>query len=171
MNSVKLKNASWKEDLFLDNSWGCNFTGDHTITTLINGSAVVEDRFLCWHVGSKFIPTATIATKQWSGNKCSDVLTKIQLRVTRWFIRTGRVNNGGLSVKHAAALAYLTARFSQTVEPFWRLILYIFLMYLFFLRFVHNNVNETESLSTCHIFSKLLLCCQFCWQSTCRQQH
>ena len=30
-----------------------------------------------------------------SGNKCSDVPTKIQLRVTQWIIRTGRVNGGG----------------------------------------------------------------------------
>ena len=41
----------------------------------LNFSAVVEDRFPCRHVGSNFIPTAT---KQWSGNKCSDVPTKIQ---------------------------------------------------------------------------------------------
>ena len=46
-----------------------------------------------------------LSTKQWSGNKCSDVPTKIQLQVTQWIIVTGRVNSGGLSVKHATALA------------------------------------------------------------------
>ena len=38
----------------------------------VTASAVIEDRFLCRHVGSIFIPTST-TTKQWSGNKCSDV--------------------------------------------------------------------------------------------------
>ena len=50
-----------------------------------------------------------LSTKQWSGNKCSDVPTKIQLRVTQCIIRFGRVNGGGLSIKHATALAWQRA--------------------------------------------------------------
>ena len=49
------------------------------------------------------------STKQWSGNNCSDISTKIQIRVTWWIIGTGQVNSGGLSVKHAAALAWQRA--------------------------------------------------------------
>ena len=33
------------------------------------------------------------------------------------------------------------------------------------------HVAKTESLSTCHIFSKLLPCRQFCQQNACRRQH
>ena len=107
-----------------------------------------------------------LSTKQWSENKCIAVPTKIQLRVTRWIIGTGRVKSDGMSVKHAAAVCTrLTARFSQTVKPFWRFILSIFcsLMYPFFFKIVHY-FDKTESLSTCHIFTKLLFCCQFCWR-------
>ena len=64
-----------------------------------NSSAVVEDRFLCRHVGSNFIPT------EWSENKCSDVPTQIQASSYETDIGTGQVNSGGLSMKHAAALA------------------------------------------------------------------
>ena len=42
-------------------------------------SAVVEDRFLCWHVGSNFIPTMTIVDRnkyQW----CSDQNPNFELR-------------------------------------------------------------------------------------------
>ena len=37
----------------------------------------------------------------------------------------------------------------------------------FFFKIVHY-VDKTESFSTCRIFSKLLFCRQFCWQSACR---
>ena len=43
-------------------------------------------------------------------------------------------------------------------------------MYPFFFKIVHY-VDKTESMSTCHIFAKLLFCRQFCRQNTCRQQH
>ena len=49
-------------------------TVDHGIML---SSAVFEDRFLFRHGWSNFIPTATIVNKT-IGNKCSDVLTKIQ---------------------------------------------------------------------------------------------
>ena len=50
-----------------------------------------------------------LSTKQWSGNNCSDVPTKIQLRITQWIIATGRVNSGGLSIKHATVWAWQRA--------------------------------------------------------------
>ena len=70
-------------------------------------SAVVEDIFLCWHVGSNFIPTATTG-QQNNGQEINTVMfrPKFQLRVTRWISGTGWVNSGLLSVKHAAALVW-----------------------------------------------------------------
>ena len=44
-------------------------------------------------------------------------------------------------------------------------------MYPFFFKIVHYYVDKTESLLTCHIFSKLLFCCQFCPQSARQRQH
>ena len=41
----------------------------------------------------------------------------------------------------------------------------------FFFKMVHYYVNKTESLSICHIFSKLLFCRQFCRQRARRWQH
>ena len=55
---------------------GCYSCKGHN-TSISTTSAVVEDGFLCRHFGSNFIPTATIVDKTWSGNKCSDVPTKI----------------------------------------------------------------------------------------------
>ena len=55
----------------------------------------------------------------------------------------------------------LTARFSQTVKPFWRLSLSIFCFLNVSFPFQNNYVDKTESLSTCHILSKLLFCCQY----------
>ena len=68
-------------------------------------SAVVEDRFLCRHVGSNFIPTATFVDKTMV-REINVVMfrSKSKLRITRWIIGTGRVNSGWLSIKHAAAL-------------------------------------------------------------------
>ena len=66
------------------------------------GSAVVEDRFLCRHVGFKFHPDGDDCQQ----NNAVMFRPKSKLRVTRWIIGTGRVlNSGGLSIKHAAALA------------------------------------------------------------------
>ena len=69
-------------------------------------SAVVEDRFLCRHVGSNFIPTAKFVDRQNNGQEINAVMfqPKSKLRFTRWIIGTGRVNSGWLSIKHAAAL-------------------------------------------------------------------
>ena len=143
-------------------------------------SSVVEDRFLCRHVGSNFIQ---LSTKQWSGNKCSDVLTKIQTSNYAMDHRDlpGKQSRARRAERQACRCTRLTARFLQTVKPFWRLILFIvcflnvqfffFFMYPFFFKIVHYYVDKTESLSTCHIFSKLLFCRQFCRQSACRRQH
>ena len=92
-----------------------------------------------------------LLTKRRSGNKCSDVPTKIQLRVTRWIIGTGRVNSSGLimSVKHAAALAWQRAfrKQSSLFEVLFYLY-FVFLMYPFFFKIVHYYDDKTESLST-----------------------
>ena len=69
-------------------------------------SAVVEDRFLCRHVGSISSRRRQLSTKQWSGNKCSDVPTKIQTSSYAMDHRDWPGNSGGLSVKHAAALTW-----------------------------------------------------------------
>ena len=92
-----------------------------------------------------------LSTKQWSGNKCGDVPTKIQTRFARWIIGTGRVNSGWLSIKHAVALTCSVNNF--------------------FIKMLHYYVDKRESLSICHIFSKLLFCRQFCRQRACRRQH
>ena len=69
-------------------------------------------------VGSNFIPTATIVlTKQWSGNKCRDVLTKIQtsslvMDHQDW---PGKQWRGE---RQACRCTRLTAHFPQTVKPF-----------------------------------------------------
>ena len=62
----------------------------------------------------------------------------------------------------ACCCTRLTVCFSQTVKPFWWLILslFCFFMYPFFFKIVHDYVDKTESLSTCRIFSKLLFCRQ-----------
>ena len=74
---------------------------------IVHNSAVVEDRFLCWHCRVKFHPDGDNC-RQNNGQEINAVMfwPKSKLRVTRWIIRTGRVNSGGLSVKHAAALAW-----------------------------------------------------------------
>ena len=72
-----------------------------------------------------------LSTKQCSGNKCSDVPTKI--RITRWIIWTGWVNIGGLSVKYAAALAWQHAFRKQSSLFEGLFYLYIFFSKVFFL--------------------------------------
>ena len=66
-----------------------------------------------------------LSTKQWSGNKCSDVPTKIQtssyaMNHRDWPGKQWRAK------RQACHCTRLTACFSQTVKPFWRLILLIF---------------------------------------------
>ena len=94
-------------------------------TSEVSTSPIVEDRFLCRHVGSNFILTATIVTKQWSGNKCSDVPTKIQTSSYAMDHRDwpGKQWRAEHQARHCTRL---TACFSQAVKPFWRLIFTIF---------------------------------------------
>ena len=99
---------------------------------VVINSAVVEDRFLCRHDGDN------CRQKQWPGNKCSDVSTKIQLRVTWWIIGTGQVNSGGLSVKHATALAWQRAFRTQS-----SLFEGLFYLYFVFLNVSFHFQNST----------------------------
>ena len=66
-----------------------------------------------------------LSTKQWSGNKYSDVPTKIQtpsytMDHRDWPGKQWRAE------RQTCRCTPLTARISQTVKPFWRLILSIF---------------------------------------------
>ena len=110
-----------------------------------------------------------LSTKQWSGNKCGDVPTKIQ---TSNYAMDHRDWPGKQRLaEHQACRCTHLQHFSQTVKPFWSLILLsFFFMNPFFFKIVHYYVDRTESLST-YIFSKLLFCRQFCRQSACRRQH
>ena len=145
------------------------------IPLLGTGSAVVEDRFLCRHVGSNFISTATYC-RQNNVQEINAVMLqpKSKLRVARWIIGTGRVNSGGLSIKPSAALAWQHA-FRKQASLFEGLfLLYFVFKCSFFFKIVHYYVDKshkTESLLTCRIFSKLLFCRPFCRQNVCRRRH
>ena len=90
-----------------------------------------------------------LSTKQWSGNKCSDILTKIQLRVTWWIIGTSQVNSGGLSVKHAAALAWQRA-FRKQSSIFEGLFLSLFCFNVsFHFQIVHCYVGHVIFSQNC----------------------
>ena len=90
-----------------------------------------------------------LSTKQRSGNKCSDVLTKIQ---TSSYARDHWDWPGKQwwAERQSCHCTRLTARFLQTVKPFWRLILSIFyiLNVSFLFQNSHYYVNKTESLSS-----------------------
>ena len=136
-------------------------------------SAVVEDRFLCRHVGSNFIPTATIVDKIMVRNKCSDVPTKIQ---TLSYAMDHRDWSGSdrLSVNcQACHCTCLTVRFSQTVKPFWRLIFSIFCFLTVSFLFQNSTLlcRQNRIFVEMSYFLKLLFCRQFCRQSVCRRQH
>ena len=113
------------------------------------------------------ISSRQLSPKQWSGNKHSDVPTKIQTSSYAmdhwdWPGKQWRAE------RQACRCTHLTARLA-----FWKAFYLnvVFEMYPFFFKIVHYYVDKTESLSTCHIFSKLLFCPQFCRQSTCQRQH
>ena len=61
-----------------------------------------------------------LSTKQWSGNKCSDVPTKLRDG------SSGLAGKQWRAERQACRCTCLTARFSQTVKPFCRFILSIF---------------------------------------------
>ena len=65
-----------------------------------------------------------LSTKQWSGNKCGDVPTKIQTSI---YAMDHRDWPGKQRLaEHQACRCTHLQRFSQAVKPFWRLILSIF---------------------------------------------
>ena len=104
---------------------------------------------------------------------CVRVRPKSKLQVTRGIIGIGQVNSGGLSVKHAAALAWQRAFCKQSSLFDGLFYLFCFLnvgLSFFFLKIVHDYVDKTESLLTCRISSKLLFFRQFCRQSTCQRR-
>ena len=98
----------------------------------------------------KLVLSLWTATKcrQNNGQKINAVMfwPKSKLQIMWWIIRTGRVNSHGLSVKHAAALAWQRpfCKQSNLFEGFFLCI------YPFFFKIVHYFVDKTESLSTCH---------------------
>ena len=81
-----------------------------------------------------------LLTKQWSGNKCSDVPTKSTLRITRWIVGAGWVNSAGLSVKHAVD-SLDRAVFANSRAFLKAYFIYIF-MYPFFFFLVHYCVDK-----------------------------
>ena len=101
-----------------------------------------------------------LSTKQCSGNKCSDILTKIQTSNYAMDHLDWTVNSGGLSVKQLHSLD--SALFANSQAFLKAHFIFFFFMYLFVFKIVHYYVNKTES---------LLFCCQFCPQSVCRRQH
>ena len=66
-----------------------------------------------------------LSIKQWSGNKCGDVPTKIQTSI---YAMDHRDWPGKQRLaEHQACRCTHLQRFSQAVKPFWRLILFCFL--------------------------------------------
>ena len=102
-----------------------------------------------------------LSTKQCSGNKCRDVLTKIQTSNYTMDHLDWPVNSGGLSVKQLHSLDSALFAYSQAFLKAYFIYIFCF-MYPFFFKIVHYYVSKTES---------LLFCCQFCRQSACRRQH
>ena len=132
-----------------------------------------------------------LSTKQWSGNKCSQienrfwletvgfgsvfttvlVSTKIQLPSYAMDHRDwpGKQWRAECQARRCTRLTSVPFANSQAFLKAY----FIFILFLnvsFHFQIVHCYVDKTESLSTCHIFSKLLFCRQFCWQSACRWQ-
>ena len=109
-----------------------------------------------------------LSTKQWSGNKCSDVPTKIQTSNyamdnrawpgKQWLMPLHSLDSALFANSQAFLKAYLSI-FSFLNE------------FVLFQNSSHYHIDKTESLSTCSIFSKLLFCRQFCRQIACRRQH
>ena len=72
-----------------------------------------------------------LSTKQWSGNKCSDVPTKFQTLSYMYVMDHRDWPGKKWRAEHQAChCTRFTARFSQTVNPFWRLILSLFCCFL-----------------------------------------
>ena len=65
-----------------------------------------------------------LSTKQWSGNKCGAVPTKIQ--TSSYAMDHRDWPDKQWLAEHQACCCTRLQRFSQTVKPFWRLILSIF---------------------------------------------
>ena len=112
-----------------------------------------------------------LSTKQWSGNKCGDVPTKIQTSI---YAMDHRDWPGKQRLaEHQACRCTHLQRFSQAVEPFWRLILSIFCFFKWVISFSKWYIIMLTKQNHCryHIFSKLLFCRQFCRQRVCQRQH
>ena len=83
-----------------------------------------------------------LSAKQWSGNKCGDVPTKIQNYAMDYRDWPGKQ----LLAEHQACRCTHLQRFSQTVKPFWRLNLSIFCVLnesFLFSKIVHYYVDKT----------------------------
>ena len=106
-----------------------------------------------------------LSTKQWSGNKCSDVPTKIQtvVQVTRWIIGTARVNSGGHGLSWASSMP-LHALDSTPFPNSQGLFEGLFYLNVFLFQNTSSkfHVDKTESLPTrqddMSHFLKLLFC-------------
>ena len=144
------------------------------IIVYLISSAVIKDIFLCQHVWSNSIPKVTIVDKTMVRKEMQtgDVPTKI---LTSSYAVDHQDWPGKQWRAEHQACRWLAFRKQSSLFEGLFYLYFVFLnnVYSFFFKIVHYYmyVNKTESLSTCHIFSKLLFCRQFCWQSACRWQH